>query len=49
MGLNAATSLLSHGTPNYNTKLTTCPHMLKAKVRLFLALIKYRTMKAYGG
>lgn len=49
LGLNATTSLLSHDTPHYNVKLTNHLRMLKAMVRLFLALIKQHTVKAYGG
>ena len=49
LGLNATTSLLSHGTPHYNVKLTNHLHMLKAKVRSFLALIRQHTVKVYGG
>jgi hypothetical protein len=49
LGLNTATCLLSYGTPHYNVKPTARLHLLKAKVRLFLALIKRHTVKAYGG
>jgi hypothetical protein len=45
VGLNAASSLLSRGTPHYNVKLGTSFHMLKAKVKLFLALVKDHTMQ----